>query len=71
MRKVTEWIYGMLASGREAEECLPGSVAPSMSFPNTFSLCANDHLLVATNGRERAIRRADWPMPGSSGRCDE
>ena len=62
MRKVTEWTHGTPASGREAEERLPGSVAPSMSFHNTPSVRPNHRLLVVTDGRERAIGREDRPM---------
>jgi hypothetical protein len=64
MRKVTEWIHGTLASGREAEERLPGSIAPSISFHKTFSVCPNHRLLVVTEGRERAIGREYRPMHG-------
>jgi len=62
MRKVTEWIHGALASGREAEGRLPGSVAASMGFDNTVSVRPNHRLLVVTDGRERAIGREDRPM---------
>jgi signal transduction histidine kinase len=62
MRKVTEWVHGTLASGREPDERLPGSVAPSLSFDNTFSVCPNHRLLVVTDGRARAIGPEDRPM---------
>jgi len=62
MRKVTDWMHGTLASGREAEERLPESVAPSMSFHNTLSVRPNHRLLVVTDGRERAIGREDRSM---------
>jgi signal transduction histidine kinase len=62
MRKVTEWVHGRLASGREPDEHPPGIVAPSLSFDNTFSVCSNHRLLVVTDGRERAIGPEDRPM---------